>query len=333
MSEVWLNVFHGELCDINEQPQCSYDTQLGEDGCDGEQENSMTWDTFGKPIHIDPVLSLFRVLKPRITGFVVSKEIELDVLLQGYEWMSLMVYAEADREVYEAAILLLCSMTVVEEETGKSIEEMGVLEKMDANGYTVEYLLGIIGRVLIPSLVERLKQLMVACIQEQERHKFPDPQTKVSMYLNMKTSYDKYLRFRNLDGFFEGGLLLCLASAGISGEGLTVGAMGDVIESAIHSHDSHGIIRHFTEEDIANMHRYASGGMCATLERSFLHNAQVSRQVREADIPGELKHAILNYSSCYHLFSYSNTRYGYGGPYAEAVAFNLNEKKVINPFN
>lgn len=306
---------------LNASRSYSNGLQLGEATSDEEYGSTVGWEIFEKKIPSVPALSLFRALQPQFKGVIASKAMEAKVLLHGHEWMCLMVRGEADREVFEAATLVICAMTLVEEETAQSIAELGVLEQMEVYGYSVQALLAILGRVLVPSLVVRLKQLMVACIHTQERHKFPSPQGRASMYRNMKTSYDKYLRFRNLDGFFEGGLIVSLAAAGVSGDGLPSGVMGDVVESTILSHDAHGIVRHFAEEDIANMHRYAPGSIYETLLRSFLRNALLARHVRACDLPREVKRALLNYSSSYQIFPYACQRYGYGSTYCEAVSF------------
>ncbi|KAJ9055689.1 hypothetical protein DSO57_1001131 [Entomophthora muscae] len=325
MSDFWLNAFHGYSCDIYEQPKCNRSTQLGNSNLDCFQDNSMSWKSLEEHTIPDSINSLFRVLKPHFRGVIANKEMEEKVLHHGYEWMSLMVNAEDDREVFEAAILISCVMPLVEGDTAQAIADIGVLEEIEVYGYTVHTLLHILGRVLIPTLIKRLKHLMVACIQEQERRKFPDLQERTKMCVKMKSSYDKYLRFRNMDGFFEGGLIVSLAAAGQSGESLKFGVMCDIVESAIHSHDSHGIIRHFAEEDIANMHRYAPGGISETLSRSFLRNALLNQHTHHSELSPGLKRALLNYSSGYYIFPYACLRYGYGSTYCKAVDFYLKQ--------
>ncbi|KAJ9089458.1 hypothetical protein DSO57_1012806 [Entomophthora muscae] len=326
--DLWLNIFHGYHYSINDQPQCTRDTQLGEDDNGTKQDNSMAWETFGKPKHFEPVLTLFQVLKPRTQGTYLGKAKEEELLRQAYELMSMMVHVEADREIYEAAILLMAAVAIVKE-TPLLSGQFGDLDKVEVYGYTVKDLFIIIERVLLPSLVKRARILMKTCIFQKDRLKSPIPEEKVNMYLNMKTSYDKYLRFRNLDGFFEGSMLLSLAAAGHSGEGLSVGVAGNIVEICILTHDTYSVTRHYSSQDIINVHRYADGDVNGSIARAFSRTSLLNRRLRDSQIPRRLKQLLLNVASSYYLFTFSCERYGYSKDYSQTISFNLKEKRTL----
>ncbi|KAJ9055686.1 hypothetical protein DSO57_1001128 [Entomophthora muscae] len=283
MSNSWLNTFHDGL---DEQNTCSRDAQLGEYIPCLVKGASISWEALDKKPIAAPAMDDSRVLKPHFTGSIVSKEMEEKLLPHAFEWSTLMVPAEADREVFEAFTLVIVFIAEIEEGDAQPIEELGALEEINVCGYTIQVLLDILGRVLIPSLILRLKQLILGCIQAQERHEFPNPQERIKMYLNMKTSYDK-------------GFILSLAAAGVSGEGLTVGLIGDIVECLILTHDSQNIVRHFAEEDIANLHRYAPGTTAEKLSRAFLRMTLLSTSVAwscpsTSSEPSRTSHLLLS---------------------------------------
>ncbi|KAJ9089464.1 hypothetical protein DSO57_1012812 [Entomophthora muscae] len=319
MADLWLNTFHGYSCNVDEQPHCSR-TALVDNKDDAIQNNSMAWSSFGKPIHVEPALNRFRVLKPKPDDGADIRDLE-EELLYGYEWVALMVHSETNREVYEAATLLLCAMGS-KKFTSLSIGQPDVLEETKLYGYTVQDLLDIIGRVLIPGLVVRLKQLIVSFVQAQDL-----PQSLLEKGLSkMDYNYDEYLRIRNIHGFVEGGLLVCLAASGVTGEGLTIGVAGDIIEACIITHDSYSVL-YRDNSTATNIHHYAHGTLDETLSRTFSRAALLNRRVREKEIPKELKYALLNYTSSYYLLTFSSKLYGYGSSYSQAMQASMKEKR------
>lgn len=288
-----------------------------------EVQEGTPWGKLGEYQSSAPAVLLFRVLKPQLRGIIVSKEMEARVLVQAYKWMTLMVLVKGGRKVFEAAVLINCATTIAEENLAHSIVKIGALEKMDAFGYTVKALLCIIGRALVPSLLMRLKRLIVACIQAQERHKFSDPQERAKTFLDLKTGYDKFLRFRNINGFFEGGLITCLAAAGVLGAGLTAGAIGDIVEATILTHNLHQLVRHFAKHNISGAHCYPPSTTLENLRRAFHRISLLNRRFWDLELPRDLKRATLVYATSYHQFVYMCKRYGYGATYCEAVGLCL----------
>ncbi|KAJ9089461.1 hypothetical protein DSO57_1012809 [Entomophthora muscae] len=127
MSNSWLNTFHGGL---DEQNTCSRDAQLGEYISRLVKGASISWEALDRKPIAAPAMADFRVLKPHFTGSIVSKEME-KLLPHAFEWTTLMVPAEADREVFEAFTLVIVLIAEIEEGDAQSIKELGALEEIN----------------------------------------------------------------------------------------------------------------------------------------------------------------------------------------------------------
>lgn len=331
MSDLWLNDFTIPGQTFESEPNCTRSTLLQDMGkCQTTikpEQHSMAWSTMGSNLELSNPLNMFYELPPTFKGNFCSINKEKMSVCHSYEWMILMIPAESHRLVFEACVLIIGAVTVAEEEFAKTYAELTDFDELDIFGYSLGQLIDIVGTVLVPELALRVKNLAIACFKAQTRHENPEMDMQLHNYMSLKVSYDRYLRYRNSDGFFEGGLLCALASCGESGSNLTVGITGDVIECCILNHDTHGVARHFPEEDIANVHRYLGGDLSQSMHRAFKRSIAVLRRVREDEsiAPG-LKRVACIYASSYHNFNYTVTRYGLGMPFSIATELLLKEK-------
>ncbi|KAJ9055684.1 hypothetical protein DSO57_1001126 [Entomophthora muscae] len=156
------------------------------------------------------------------------------------------------------------------------------IDELEVCGYSIQHLLDIIGRVLLPCLIVRLKQLMMAHMQPSSPEEEPMPDL----------SYQAHLRLQNFFGFFEGGLLICLAANGETGEG-------------------------------------APWDLQSTLSRTFLRVVSLTRQTRNSEIHIDLKRTILAYSAGHCQLPFSCLQYRYGRSFSQAIHFSLQEKRPL----
>lgn len=322
MSSLWLNTLSSGVVEIERRPEFSRDTLYGDiDEVTGDAKhraNSVDWDLVGEPIvPIDP-LSQFQVLTPKLEGLLAPVALEREVLKVSFDWFLQLINRIEDQEVLEASVLLMAFITIPEEKSGHKINKENTPLVF---GYSLDQLLGILGQVLVPSVIKRLTRLVIHSVNLQVDRNSSSRRSQSHTLRKISFSYDNYLRWRAIDGYTEAFMLCVFAILGESCQFLTAGVANDIIEAVILIHDSHSASRHFSEGEIANCHRYMQGGPGYSIPTALQRATFLRHKIlMDPKIPDTIKEGGVMLISNSHTLGYSCARYKYGRSLAKLVS-------------
>ncbi|KAI0223797.1 hypothetical protein L0F63_002547 [Massospora cicadina] len=270
---------------------------------------SCRWDSIELEIETIDYLSHFEVFLPKCDGSLAPKEMEAKCISCSYDWFMYMTTHEQNRAVFEASVLIVAAITLLEEKVTSIIGS-------SAFGYPLETLLNEVSRGLHPRASARLRDLITKAIESQNHRQTGNLDFQLSTLKRISSCYLEYMRWRNIDGYYEIALLCSFATMG-----------------AILAHDTHSILRHFEEDEMANCHRYLDPNLQRSIERAFKRVAALRNRLRfDPTIPHGIKRcAMVAISSC-HAFNYACHRYRFGADFAAAAFFVTNSKTFVNPF-
>ncbi|KAI0242580.1 hypothetical protein L0F63_000552, partial [Massospora cicadina] len=275
-------------------------------------------------LEIEPVdyLSKFQVHLPQCE----LNSVERKCIEYAYDWFMYMTTHEEDRAVFEAAVLIVAGITILEEKSDAAV-------RCTVFGLPLNRLMKDVARVLHPRASDRLRVLVRSAIDQQGIRQRGNPELTLATLQNISTCYMDYMRWRSIDGYYEVAMLCSFAAMGESCAQMTFGVANDILEAAILAHDTHSILRHFEEDEMANCHRYLDPNLQRSIERAFKRVAALRNRLRfDPTIPHGIKRcAMVAISSC-HAFNYACRRYRFGADFAAAANFVNSSTNYASPF-
>ncbi|KAJ9064605.1 hypothetical protein DSO57_1028848 [Entomophthora muscae] len=271
-------------------------------------------------------LDHFQILKPKLDGNLATPEMERKCIEYAYDWFMYMTTHEADREVFEASVLIVAAITILEE---KASTTMGC----SIFGFPLDALLEAMDRALHPRASKRLRALVAQSVDSHGSRQEGCLEKQIKTLQSISSCYFSYMQWRNVDGYYEVAMLCSFAAMGESCAELTVGVANDILEAAILAHDTHSVLRHFEEDEIANCHRYLHSNLQTSISLALKRVALLRNRIRfDPTIPLSIKKcAMVSISAC-HSFNYACRRYRYGADFAAATSFVNSSHQFDNPF-
>ncbi|KAJ9066647.1 hypothetical protein DSO57_1007720 [Entomophthora muscae] len=272
-------------------------------------------------------LAKFEIHIPTCNGKLAPIAVERKCIEYAYDWFMYMTTHEVERVVFEAAVLVIAGLTIMEEKAGAA---MGC----SIFGISLELLLKDIGHALHPRACARLRTLVIQSVESQGSRQDTNMDHHLKTLEGISSCYLNYMRWRNIDGYYEVAMLCSFATMGESCAELTVGVANDILEAAILTHDTHSVLRHFEEDEMANCHRFLHPNLQVSISRAFERVAGLRNNIRfDCSIPASIKRCAMVAISACHSFNYACRRYRYGADFANVANFVNSAPTFTCPFS
>lgn len=122
--------------------------------------------------------------------------------------------------------------------------------------------------------------------------------------------YRAYLRWRDQEGWYYGGLLCCAVAAGIDVRDIPQHWIDETLESAILFFDIHGALRHACEDEIGHSLNYLPGDQHAQVSSALEAATEIMMRIQDAtDLDASVKEYLMRFVSGIVMACYGTPRY------------------------
>lgn len=242
----------------------------------------------------------------------VSRQVDREALEMAYTLMTLIVPTSppgVDRE----AIMVFGAMSAVLDSAGTKMREFTKGDLLDRNfrGTPVKEWARRAARgcdkwtadLMLFGLYQQISQLTENRVERSleetaERHRIN------------AANYREYLRWRDSEGWYFGGLLCCAVAAGIDIRAIPTHWIDETLEAAILAFDIHGSLRHAVEDELGHTLNYLPGTQHQQVSATLNAYNEILFRIQDADdLPDREREFLLRFVIGIIAATYATPRY------------------------